>query len=372
MRIVHCFRAPVGGVLRHVWDLCKAQTVAGHDVGIICDSTTGGPLEEKFLQEAGATLSLGLYRTPMQRQVGLGDLTAAARTLRAVRRMRPDILHGHGAKGGVYARLFGTAMRASGRRVARLYSPHGGSLHYDPHSRSGRFYFTVEAMLGRFTDHILFVSQYEERTYEEKVGKLRAPASIVYNGLDREEFAPVADAADAADFLFVGTMRELKGPDLFLDALKRTEKQTGRSLSAVLVGDGEEQAIYVQQATTLGLSGWVSFRPSMPAREAFPLGRVMVVPSRAEALPYIVLEALAARKPVVSTAVGGIPEIFGQESPALCQPDAASIAEKMVAACTDEDAYRRQMPSDDSLKARFSVETMAREIEAVYKQALGA
>ena len=51
--------------------------------------------------------------------------------------------------------------------------------------------------------------------------------------------------------------------------------------------------------------------PPMPARQAFALGRVIVVPSRAEAMPYIVLEALAAGKPMIATAVGGIPEIFG-------------------------------------------------------------
>ena len=49
----------------------------------------------------------------------------------------------------------------------------------------------------------------------------------------------------------------------------------------------------------------------MPVREAFKLGRILVVPSRAESLPYVVLEAAGARVPLISTDVGGIPEIFG-------------------------------------------------------------
>ena len=47
LRIVHCFRAPVGGVFRHVRDLAVAQAAAGHQVGFICDSTTGGALEAR-------------------------------------------------------------------------------------------------------------------------------------------------------------------------------------------------------------------------------------------------------------------------------------------------------------------------------------
>ena len=67
----------------------------------------------------------------MRRQVAPSDIAATWRLLREVRALNPDILHAHGAKGGAYARVIGTLLRASGSRVARIYSPHGGSLHYD-------------------------------------------------------------------------------------------------------------------------------------------------------------------------------------------------------------------------------------------------
>ena len=75
--------------------------------------------------------------------------------------------------------------------------------------------------------------------------------------------------------------------------------------------------------------------PPMPARQAFALARIIVVPSRAEAMPYIVLEALAAGMPMIATAVGGIPEIFGAGSPALVRPDAGEIADTMSEALAD-------------------------------------
>ncbi len=59
----------------------------------------------------------------------------------------------------------------------------------------------------------------------------------------------------------------------------------------------------------------------MPARQAFALGRIMVVPSRAESFPYIVLEAAAAGKPLIATRVGGIPDMFGPLAERLVPPD---------------------------------------------------
>lgn len=370
LRIVHLFRSPVGGIFRHVRDLCDAQAAAGHEVGIICDSTTGGEYEDRYFRQIADGLPLGVTRTPIQRHVGPGDVAAAWRTLRIIRAMQPDILHGHGAKGGAYARLFGTALRMGGSRVLRLYSPHGGSLHYDADTTAGRFFFSLEALMGRFTDHILFVSEYELRTYKAKVGEPRPPCSLVYNGVRSEEFADVAEAPDAADFLYVGMMRDLKGPDLFLDALKLVEEGAHRPLTAVMVGDGDDLEKYKAQARELGFGDRVRFFPAMPARQAFARGRVMVVPSRAEAMPYIVLEALAAGRALIATAVGGIPEIFGGSSPALCRPEPVSLSERMRLALESPGEFTRSMPARDTLRERFGADAMASRIEDVYRQAM--
>ena len=87
-------------------------------------------------------------------------------------------------------------------------------------------------------------------------------------------------------------------------------------------------------------------------------------------MPYIVLEALAAGMPMIATAVGGIPEIFGEGSPALIRPDAVELAGKMGTALGDHDAYLKMMPQLDELKARFGADVMAAEIEKAYFAAL--
>ena len=370
LRIVHCFRSPVGGIFRHVRDLAQAQVAAGHAVGIVCDSTTGGEFEERLFEGMKDILALGVWRTPMQRHVGPGDIAAAWRTYRIIKELKPDVLHGHGAKGGVYARMFGSLLRVSRSRVARLYSPHGGSLHYDEATLTGKLFFGLERLMERFSDHLLFVSDYERRTFIRKIGPPRVANSLVYNGLTALEFDPVIAGADAADLLYIGMMRDLKGPDLFIAALPDVENGLGRQVSGVMVGDGEDLTRYRAEVGRLGFADRVRFLDPMPARRAFALGRLIVVPSRAEAMPYIVLEALAAGLPMVATAVGGIPEIFGQNSPALVHPDVGELAEKMTQALADPASYRTLMPAPAELQARFGADVMAAAIEKAYFAAL--
>ncbi len=365
LRIVHCFRSPVGGIFRHVRDLAEAQVAAGHEVGIVCDSSTGGAFEEELFARMEPMLPLGIRRTPMQRHIGLGDAAAAWRTYSLIKELRPDVLHGHGAKGGVYARAFGSLFRASRSRVARVYSPHGGSLHYDEGTLTGRAFFALENAMGRLTDHLLFVSEHEYRTYLRKVGTPHCPYKVVYNGLADHEFAPVSDAPDATDFLYIGMMRDLKGPDLFIDALARVASVSGRKVSATMVGDGADLPRYRAQASNCADIS-VIFRDAMPARQAFALGRIMVVPSRAEAMPYIVIEAAAAGKLLIATAVGGIPEILGSDSSALADPTVESLAARMASALADPAALRAALPDIERMRTRFSNKTMVQEVETAY------
>jgi glycosyltransferase involved in cell wall biosynthesis len=372
LRIVHCFRSPVGGIFRHVRDLADAQIASGHEVGIVCDSTTGGDYEDRLFDDMREKLALGVHRTPMQRHLGPGDAIAALRTYGLIKRLRPDVLHGHGAKGGAYSRLFGTLRRISGSGPGRFYSPHGGSLHYDGKSMAGKFIFTLERVMDRLTDHIFFVSDYERRTFLREIGEPRAASSLVYNGLRPNEFEPTTPEGDAADFLFIGMMRDLKGPDIFIDALAKAETRLGQRLTAIMVGAGHDRDKYIRQAERLGLSDRVRFLEPMPARKAFPLARHVVVPSRAEAMPYIVLEALAAGMPMIATAVGGIPEIFGAGSRALVRPEAKDLAERMASAVRDPAGFRASMPGGADLRARFGGDVMARNIERAYFAVLDA
>lgn len=372
MRILHCFRSPVGGIFRHVRDLVEEHRAAGHEVGILCDSSTGGEHEDRLFDTIRPQLSLGLTRIPMRRSIAPSDLAALYRSYKHIKSLRPDILHGHGAKGGVLARLIGSALRVNRYCVARLYSPHGGSLHFDRSSLSGKVVLQLERFQERFGDALVFVCDYERRTYEEKVGKPLKTARVIYNGIGEAEFEPVPAVISAVDFLYIGMLRDLKGPDVFIDAFARTERAVGRPLSALMVGDGPDRERYEAMISERGLGRRLTMMPAMPARKAFALTNFVVVPSRAEAMPYIVLEALAAGKPVIASRVGGIPEVLGVKSAALAVPgDAASLSDVMTQALQTPEWHDRVMPKPSDFKAVFSASVMADDMLHLYQDLLG-
>jgi glycosyltransferase involved in cell wall biosynthesis len=107
--------------------------------------------------------------------------------------------------------------------------------------------------------------------------------------------------------------------------------------------------------------------PAMPVREAFAKAGIVVIPSRAEAMPYIVLEALAAEKTVIASRVGGIPEVLGPGSAALVEPgNATALASVMATALATPEWASRTMPPQESFKSRFSASVMAAQVEDLY------
>jgi len=318
-RILHCLRAPVGGLFRHVLDLASEQAANGHHVGIIADANASDGLTRTHLKGIEPHLALGLHLVPMSRKPGLGDFAAARFLVRLARQNNADVLHGHGAKGGAYARLASRTLKARGRHVASFYTPHGGSLHFDPKSLEGRVYLTLEKVLARFTDGLIFESDFARGAYEARIGLKDRAVKVIPNGLRPDDFGDHNPSPNAADFLFVGELRHLKGVDVMLRAL--AELNQTQPVRAHFVGGGPDCEDFQALAQRLGLADMTDFPGPAPAREAFCNGRCLVVPSRAESFPYIVLEAGAMAMPVIATNVGGIPEMAQTTDLRLVQPN---------------------------------------------------
>ncbi len=367
LNILHVFRAPVGGLFRHVLDLTREQVARGHRVGLIADQSTGGARADEALAKLAPLLALGLTRVPMHRHANPSDLLVLAHVVRRAAQTQADVVHGHGAKGGAYARLsFGA------KRAVRAYTPHGGSLLFGHDTLAGKFYLATERLLMLRGDLFLFESAYSAAIFASKIGTPRGLVRVVHNGVSRGEFEPIVTKPDATDLIFMGELRPVKGIDVLIEALALL-RQGGRAVTATLVGDGPDRDALQTQVSTLGLTDSVHFKPAMPGYLALTLGRIMVVPSRAESLPYVVLEAAAGGKPLITTKVGGIPEIYGPQSNSLIPPlDSAILAKAIAQALNHPDelaAVTRQLR--ERVQASFSVESMVDGVLDAYQTALG-
>jgi len=365
LKIVHVTRTPVGGIFRHILDVASGQAARGHRVGIVCDSTTGGDRARAALAAIEPQMALGVSRVAIRRELTPMDLVGFIKVSRRLAALEPDVLHGHGAKGGAFVRLM------SAPDAIRVYTPHGGSLHYGKTLR-GRVYGLIERFLSRRTELFLFESAFARNAYAAMVGPPRRIVRVVPNGISSAEMAPVEPHADAADIVGVGEFRHIKGIDVLIDALAELIR-SGRRVSLAIAGDGEEGPALHQQVARLGLEDSVRFLGHTPARQAFAHGRLLVVPSRADSLPYVVIEAGGAGIPIVASGVGGIPEILGPDGNLVPAKNPNRLAQAIAAALDDPAAARSGAERlRERVRTLFSQDAMVEGVLSGYGAALKA
>ena len=365
LRILHAVRAPVGGIIRHILDLANGQAERGHQVGIIADSLTGGPRADAALSEIAPRLALGAHRIAIHREPHPLDAMSYLKISGLVRKLKPDVLHGHGAKAGAF-------VRAQGARAGRIrvYTPHGGSLHYPLSTRKGLFYSHLERALMNRTELFLFESAFARNTYQRTIGIPKGLVRCVFNGVTAKEFEPLVTANDASDIVYVGEFRHIKGADILIDAVSRL-RAGGRSVTLTLGGDGEEMSMLQAQCERLGLGSAVRFLGHVPARTGFSQGRLLVVPSRGDSMPYVVIEAAAAGIPILAAKVGGIPEVLGPDHPNLVASDNVVALADAIAAAIDNPLGMRDKASAlrERVQEHFSQTAMVEGILTAYGDA---
>ena len=365
LRILHVVRAPVGGIFRHILDVANGQIAHGHHVGIIADSLTGGERADAALAEIEPRLTLGVRRVAIRREPRFADLLVLTDIVRLIWKLKPDVLHGHGAKAGAYVRL-----RRRSKNKIRVYTPHGGSLHYPLDTLKGNFYSRLERALMNSTDLFLFESAFARNTYQRTVGTPDGLVRCVFNGVTAEEFDPVVKADDATDLVYVGEFRHIKGADLLIDAVARL-RADGQPVTLTLGGDGEEFEALKEQVRRLSLGDAVRFIGHVKARYGFSKGSLLVVPSRGDSMPYVVIEAAAAGIPMIAANVGGIPEIFDTHTDALFAPsDVAAMAAAIKASLDNPAAtLARAQALRERISEHFSQNAMVEGVLAGYRDA---
>jgi len=325
MNILFVFRSPVGGLFRHVKDLLRGVYEQGHHVGVVFDSkSTISKKDENFLIQYS---KIGVWRLPISRLPSLSDFKVLRLISKLVDLHRFDIVHGHGAKGGLFARL---VVKFHTNKIVpkSVYTLHGGSLHYHPNSMAGFLFLKVERLLLPSTAGLIFESEFAQQRFLDVIGSPACMSKVIYNGVFESEFEPVVVLPDAADFVFIGELRKLKGVDILLEAVKVIQAK-GKIVSLAIFGSGPDEEIFRMLEKDLGIVNVTWHGASSNAREALKFGHYFVLPSLAESLPYVVLECIAAGVPLLATRVGGVPEILGERDNWIIPGDVNDLADKM-------------------------------------------
>ena len=187
-----------------------------------------------------------------------------------------------------------------------------------------------------------------------------------------------AEAQAAPRLVCVGRLCEQKGQLLLVEAAKRVVA-TGRSLELVLAGDGEMRAEIEALIDRLGLrasvriTGWIA---NDRVRDEILAARALVLPSFAEGLPVVIMEAMALRRPVITTFVAGIPELVqGGESGWLVPAgDVDALARAMIdCLAAPADALARMgEAARDRVLARHDVDIEAAKLAGLFAASAAA
>lgn len=374
MRVLHVMEATIGGTRRHLVDVARGQLQRGLDVhlAVATQRDPDFPADLEALEREGAQI----VRLPMCREVRPTRDAADYRSLvRELRARRPALVHTHSSKAGVLG-------RAASLRTgigARVHTPHAFAFLFEalfgPLRRD--LYRRVERWLAARTDRVVAVSPSEARTFEASGVVPRERIRMVPNGIDPAPFTD-AEPADLATLgldprrvtlVVVGLVYPAKGQDLALRALAGPGCE---ELQLVVVGPGELGELE-QLAKSLGLSERV--RCTGPRRDVpawLAAADALLLPSRWEGLPYVVLEAMAAGLPVVSTPVDGARDLVEDGATGFLAREVTAEALRVAilrwAATDTRERGRMAAAARERVASRYTIERMVEGLLDVYRE----
>ncbi|MCA8981087.1 MAG: glycosyltransferase [Planctomycetes bacterium] len=321
----------IGGTRRHITDLSDGLLDRGVDLHLVVSAERQPDFRDDLsrLAERGAVV----HEIPMLRAISPGrDVRQLLQISKLLRRVRPQFVHTHSSKAGVLGRI---ASESTGIGM-RVHTPHTFAFLFEdlfgPAKR--RLFFELERRLASGCAALVAVSEDEAEGFRRSGIVDAERIRVIENGIDPRPWSD-ADPVDVRAFGFdparplllcAGLLYAAKGQDLLLEALAKPENAAWQCAFA---GSGDDAHALAARANLLGLEDrvqWLGFRRDLPAWMA--ACDALALPSRWEGMPYVVLEAFAAGKPVVATPVAGARALVRAD----CGWLAASIDSEALAA----------------------------------------
>jgi len=351
-------RPSEGGAFGHVVSLARGLAEHGHEVALCGPHGAHGGLGVELLE-------LDIQR-PLSLRADVGSIRGLRRILRDY---GPDLIHAHGSKGGVMARV----ARRAGVGAPLVFTPHGYAFAGHFSRRSERqAYRAIERALSPLASRVICVCQAEARL-AASVGS-RKRIRVVYNGID----APPGVASDPTIAALPGPvisavtgLRPGKGDETLVEAFA-SFVESGRAGTLVIAGDGPEREPITRMIEAAGIAARVKLPGNVP--DVFTLlaaSDLFVLPSWAESFPYSVIEAMSVGLPIIATDVGGIGEAIedGITGRLVAPRDARGLSAALADLHDERNlATRLGEAARERAQARFSLSRMVADTLAVYRE----
>ena len=311
-RILLVLEASFAGAGKHVLDLAEGLLGLGQEVHLVYSPRR---MEPRFADALQVLQAKGLVtaQVSMGPEPGAEDLAAIWRVRRYLTTAGPfDVVHGHSSKAGAVARL-----AATGLGVRRIYTPHAFKT-MDPECPRRRFmlYGAVERLLARFATDRLVLSSTEEARHARSQGLPVEKTKVIPNGVRIPDDLPDRARArasfqlpdDALVLAWIGRFVPQKAPERFIATIAGLRHELPE-MRALMLGYGQLEASVRDLIRSRDLAAVVRLHGNCRGWDALAAADLLVLTSRYEAMPYVVIEAQALGVPVVATDVAGLREI---------------------------------------------------------------
>jgi glycogen(starch) synthase len=201
------------------------------------------------------------------------------------------------------------------------------------------------------------------------------PGPVIPNSYNEELFREMPDVTRDRDVVYLGRLKQFKGPDIVVDALAKLATG-GKRLTATMIGMGPQKAELKDSATAAGIGNLIDFPGTMQGEALARMinrHRILVAPSRwEEPFGLVALEGLACGSVVIVANSGGLPEVVGPCGPVVPKNDPTALAAELDRLTSNPEilaSYRQRIPQQ---LAKFRKAAMIDACEALIRETVAA